>query len=173
MNTGIRGKQAPPLNAEQWRDAKGNPLETLSLTDLPGRFSLLFFFQSWCPGCHSTGFPTLAKILEHTSRSDLSAVAVQTVFEGHEENPPERAWALQKEHDLQIPFGHDGTAAQSPLMAAYRTGGTPWFVLIDPEGEVVANTFRFDAKAVIKLVSTPSKGPSKATHSKSKAKRTS
>ncbi len=149
---GIEGRAAPELAGDLWRGPDGEELATLGLQDLPGRFKLLFFFQSWCPGCHSQGFPSLARILEGTDRTDLGAVAVQTVFEGFEANTPEKAWALQQEHGLGIPFGHDGIGGRSPLMAAYRSGGTPWLVLVGPDGNVLANHFHFDADAVIEAI---------------------
>jgi hypothetical protein len=30
-------------------------------------------------------------------------------------------------------------------MQDYRSAGTPWFIVIDPEGEVVYNNFHLDA----------------------------
>jgi hypothetical protein len=34
-------------------------------------------------------------------------------------------------------------------MRDYRTGGTPWFIVIDPTGEVIYGGFRLDAEAFI------------------------
>jgi thiol-disulfide isomerase/thioredoxin len=149
---GIQGQRAPDLFAQAWRGPDGVPLDALALADLPGRYKLLFFFQSWCPGCHSHGFPTLARIVDRTDRETLGAVVVQTVFEGFEENTAEEAWALQERLGLGVPFGHDATEPRSRTMSAYRTGGTPWFVLVDPARVVVANHFSFDADALVRYL---------------------
>jgi hypothetical protein len=34
-------------------------------------------------------------------------------------------------------------------MEAYRSGGTPWFVVIAPDGRVVYNGFQLDAESLI------------------------
>lgn len=37
-------------------------------------------------------------------------------------------------------------------MTNYRTGGTPWLVLIDPDGAVVFNDFHVNAEGLIQYV---------------------
>ena len=149
---GIRGQPAPELVASEWRGPDGSPLESVSLADLQAPFKLLYFFQGWCPGCHQHGFPTLRTVLENTGRDELQAVAVQTVFEGYDTNVPERAWKLQQTWQLGIAFGHDGPKPRSRLMGRYRTGGTPWLVLIGPDGRVLENHFHMNADAVVQFV---------------------
>ncbi|MBN9318891.1 MAG: hypothetical protein J0I28_04290, partial [Caulobacterales bacterium] len=39
--------------------------------------------------------------------------------------------------------------AANVLMRRYRNGGTPWFILIDPDGRVVYNHFRIDADKLV------------------------
>jgi hypothetical protein len=34
-------------------------------------------------------------------------------------------------------------------MEDYRSGGTPWFIVIDPKGEVIFNDFRLDSDRVM------------------------
>lgn len=73
--------------------------------------------------------------------------AIQTTFEGHEKNTFARLRENQLQHGLAIPFGHDDRIDDSyypTLMQDYRTGGTPWFILIDPMGKVVFNNFRIN-----------------------------
>ncbi|AMS41435.1 hypothetical protein N7E70_011930 [Aminobacter sp. NyZ550] len=40
-------------------------------------------------------------------------------------------------------------------MQDYRTGGTPWFIIIDPAGKVVFNDFHLDADLLISAMSSP------------------
>jgi hypothetical protein len=61
--------------------------------------------------------------------------------------------ANHSRYALGIPFGHDAgdeqDGAGSRLMRRYRNGGTPWFILIDPDGRVVYNHFRIDADKLV------------------------
>jgi hypothetical protein len=71
---------------------------------------------------------------------------VQTVFEGEDKNTFERLRETQQRYDLAVPFGHDQVpGGQSTLMDDYHTGGTPWFIVIAPDGEVAGSGFRIDA----------------------------
>jgi len=77
---------------------------------------------------------------QFTGDQDVAFVAVQTTFEGHEVNTKEKLAPVAKRHALTIPFGQSAGDRGTPeIMKKYRTGGTPWFVLIDPKGIV-----RFD-----------------------------
>lgn len=119
---------------------------------MPGRYKLLFCFQDACPGCHRSGFPTLIKLVEALRGSPIiSFAAIQTVFEAFAENTAERGFANQVHYALPIPFGHDAGPDQSGslLMQHYRSGGTPWFILIDPAGIVVFNHYQLDAGRLI------------------------
>ena len=138
---GIVGQEAPSLQGVEWIQT----VERTSPAIEKGNVNYLFFFQSWCPGCHSHGFPTLQKLKEKFP--DVNFIAVQTVFEGFSTNTKERALADAKSFGLDIPVGHDGTlGTPSPLMREYRSGGTPWTVIIDKHGIVRFNGFRLQVK---------------------------
>jgi thiol-disulfide isomerase/thioredoxin len=138
---GIVGKEAPTLRDVAWIHTINDVAPTIK----KGKVNYLFFFQSWCPGCHSHGFPTLKKMKKEFP--EVNFIAVQTVFEGFSTNTKERAVADVISFGLDIPVGHDGAAGTpSPLMRAYRSGGTPWTVLIDKQGIVRFNGFRLQVK---------------------------
>jgi len=126
----------------------------LDLKDFKGKVVYLYCFQSWCPGCHKYGFPTLKKAINNfKGEKDVSFVAVQTVFEGASVNTPARAWSTAKKYDLKIPVGHSGDEKTSPpLMRNYRTGGTPWTIIIGRNGKVRYNDFHIEPAAAIKLI---------------------
>ncbi len=150
------GPLAPALSAQAWRSATGAPVDRLTLADLPGRFKLLYFFQSWCPGCHSHGFPTLATIKAHfeaEGRGDQVAfVAVQTVFEGFAENTEAAATESLERHGLtDLPLGHDAGSPPT-IMADYRTGGTPWTLIIGPDRTVLADGFQVNSANAIDFI---------------------
>jgi len=50
-----------------------------------------------------------------------------------------------------MPMGHDpGPDGDSPkTMLSYRTGGTPWMILIAPDRQVIFNDFGIDADKAI------------------------
>lgn len=145
-------KTAPELRVAYWIDGEGAERVPLQLADLGGGYKVLFCFQDWCPGCHSSGFPTLKQLVERLADRGFGFAAIQTVFEGAESNTVEKVRENQLKYGLKIPFGHDLPAdgqSQPSLMTDYRTGGTPWFVLIDPLGQVVFSDFRLDASRLI------------------------
>lgn len=152
--TGITDEIAPELGVTQWIDASGQPLASFGLDKMPGSYKVIFCFQDACAGCHLDGFPALARLVDaFRGSSFVSFAAVQTVFENFESNTFERMVEAQKKHALPIVFGHDAgegrPGAGSILMQRYQNGGTPWFIIIDPEGVVIYSQFQLDADRVV------------------------
>lgn len=157
MQAGIVGRPAATLRDVQWIDSRGAPRGPLSLDDLGAGYRILFFFQHWCPGCHSHGFPTLVRLVDELGDGGVGFAAIQTVFEGGEVNTFERIGEDQQRYGLAIPFGHAEPAAGTALpatMADYRTGGTPWFVVIAPDGRVVFDGFQLDPAVLVEALRT-------------------
>ena len=145
MRTGIAGLPAPPLHDVRWIDGGGEERGPLSVEGLGDGFRILYFFQDWCAGCHAHGFPTLVRLVADLADKDVGFAAIQTVFEGFEVNTFERIRDNQQRYGLRIPFGHvgpEGGKSVPALMEDYRTGGTPWFVVIAPDGRVVFDGFQ-------------------------------
>ncbi len=146
--------RAPELRVAQWIDAQGVARAPLTLAELGGGFKVIYCFQHWCAGCHSRGFPALAKLVDALSGAGFGFAVVQTVFEGAEANTFERLRETQLRYGLALPFGHDlpadshGTGV-STVMQDFCTGGTPWFIVINPAGEVVFSDFQLDADRLI------------------------
>lgn len=154
LRYGIVGQVAPELNVAEWVDGDGNPLDNVKLADYAGKFKVLYCFQSWCPGCHSSGLPALQKMVDAFAGDDRVAfLVIQTVFEGREANTYEKMLEVQQRYGLKIPFGHDvgdtTTRNIANTMYHYRTGGTPWFIFIDQQGRVVFNEFHLDPDKAI------------------------
>ena len=145
-------RQAPELRVDYWIDGEGTPRSPLRLSDLGTGYKVIYCFQHWCSGCHASGFPTLKKLVASLSDRGFGFAVVQTVFEGAHENTRERLRETQSRYSLSIPFGHDdGRNGHPTIMADYKTGGTPWFIVIDPSGAIIHSDFRVDADAVIAL----------------------
>ncbi len=150
---GIAGEPAPELHAAFWIDADGQPTR-FRLAAQRGRWVHVKCWQSWCPGCHAHGFPALQRLVEaFADEPRVVNVALQTVFEGHGINTAERVRETQLRYQLPIVFGHDPGAdaadGRPRTMRDFRTGGTPWHILIDPAGDVVFNGFGLDTAAAI------------------------
>ncbi len=158
---GIQNQHAPPWGVDQWFNLPVGKAK-LDLSDLRGKIVYLYNFQSWCPGCHAHGFPTLKAVREHIGdSSDIAFVAIQTVFEGFEANTLAHAKEVAQRHQLDIPFGHDPGLhnSGSNVMRDYRSGGTPWTVIIDQRGIVRFNDFHADANSMIHLIKTLQREP--------------
>lgn len=148
--------KAPEFDVKDWVDANGNKTEPIKLSDFDGKFKVMYCFQSWCPGCHSVGLPNLQKMVSALEGNDKVAfLAIQTVFEGPDENTFEKMLETQKKYELKIPFGHDAgidVKTRSTIMTNYKTGGTPWFILIDQHNNVVFSDFHLNVDATIEVL---------------------
>lgn len=152
---GIEGYKAPELELSGWTDRDGKPTE-FSISDSKGKWVFLKCFQYWCPGCHSSGFPTLQAVQnEFGDNPKVAIAAVQTVFEGFTTNTEDRVEQMRDRYALTVPMAHDPGVPDisAPfVMRNYRTGGTPWLILIDPTGTVVFNSFHVDQTKLIKFL---------------------
>lgn len=151
---GILGHQAPELEVPTWIDGKGNPT-SFKLADHKGKFVFMEFWQYWCPGCHAHGFPDLKKISDEFKDSPhFTALSIQTVFEGSWINNKNKLDNIQDKYGLHdIVMGHETgknhKSGQPSTMYNYRTGGTPWAVIIAPDGRVIFNDFQVNVDGVI------------------------
>lgn len=161
MNKNVRElkiTKAPEFDVKDWIDANGNKTDQIKLSDFKGKFKVLYCFQSWCPGCHSKGLPDLNRMVRALAGNDKVAfLAIQTVFEGHDENTYEKMVATQKRYGLKIPFGHDAGddgKSRSNIMTNYKTGGTPWFILIDQKDNIVFADFHLNVSATVQVLNS-------------------
>jgi hypothetical protein len=71
-------------------------------------------------------------------------------------NTQDKLRASQLKYSLRVPMAHDaGQEASGQLPATmrnYRSGGTPWTVIIDPEGAVVYNQFHIGVEQATALI---------------------
>lgn len=150
---GILYQRAPSWGVSEWFQLPAGKA-TLDVDDFKGKVIYLYCFQNWCPGCHSHGFPLLQKLTNYYKDNDLvKFVAVQTTFEGFFTNTFEGAQKIAERYNLKIPVGQSGNNGQlSQLMRNYRTGGTPWSIVIDKKGIVQFNDFHIYEADAIRLI---------------------
>ena len=148
--------KAPEFNVKNWIDADGNATEEIKLSDYKGKFKVMYCFQHWCPGCHSKGLPNLKQMVTALEgNNNVAFLAIQTVFEGHDANTYDKIIETQKKYELKIPFGHDAGddgKSRSNIMTNYKTGGTPWFILIDKNDNVVFADFHLNTDGAVEVI---------------------
>lgn len=154
---GIVGQSAPDLEIDYWIDRHGKPTR-FDLAATRGNWVFLKCWQDWCPGCHSHGFPALKRIADaFVDNPRVTVVGIQTTFEGFSTNTRDKVRKIQLQYKLPITMGHDAGDPHGDyrpsIMRSYRTGGTPWMILIDPRGIVVFNDFRINADRLIDILS--------------------
>lgn len=151
---GILNQTAPAITVDEWVSLP--PGSTAPTPEsLKGKIIYLYCFQSWCPGCHSSGFPTLQKVSNHFKDDDeVQCITIQTVFEGFHTNTPQKALKMAKDYKLtDIPVGHSGSKGKrSSIMYGFKTRGTPWTIIIDKNGVVKYNSFHIKADAAIMMI---------------------
>lgn len=153
---GIVGLPAPELDAEFWLDGAGQRTR-FSMLAQRGRWVHLKCWQSWCPGCHEHGFPALQTISNaFADEPRVVNVGLQTTFEGHQINTGDKVREMQLRYDLDIVMGHDPGKRNADgypnTMRAYRTGGTPWHVIVEPGGTVIYDGFSVNADRVVAYI---------------------
>ncbi|MEM7067990.1 MAG: N-acetyltransferase [Pseudomonadota bacterium] len=170
MQFGILGQDAHELAVNDWIDGNGDTSATpFRLGDHAGKVRVLFAFQAWCPGCHTGGFPVLKEMMAHyESNSDVVFAAIQTVFEGHSQNGRERRLEMLQKYDINLPIGQDDAFPRPEVITAYRTGGTPWFILIDRDGKVIYNDYRLELRKAVKLIDAAIEGTKTPTRPSAK-----
>jgi len=148
------GEKPAEWNVQQWLNLP-SAKQTVQLADYQGKILYLYCFQAWCPGCHSHGFPTLLETQNHFKDSDdVEFVAIQTVFEGFEQNTLDAAGQVIKRHGLSMPVGHDPgpDGRRSWILENYHTGGTPWAIIIGKDGIVRYSDFRLSTSEAVGLI---------------------
>ena len=151
---GILGSKAPAISVDKWVSLPAGA-KAPTPASLKGKVIYLYCFQSWCPGCHSSGFPTLQQVSTHfKDDKDVQCLTVQTTFEGFHANTSEKALAMAEKYQLKgIPVGHSGSREKrSAIMTDFNTRGTPWTIIIGKDGIVKYNSFHIKPDAAIKLI---------------------
>ena len=150
-----KAPQAPELRVPYWLDGEGQEIDDFTLADLGTGFKVIFCFKASCPGCHSRGFPTLQKLVKNLNGKGFSFAVIHTAFDDDPQNSQDKVREMQLKYELKVPFGHDPkNGSQYPtFMQDYRTRGTPFFIIINPENKIVFGDFSLDADKLISAFS--------------------
>ena len=126
------GKQAPDL---QMPDPKG---KNISLKSFRGKYVLVDFWASWCGPCRQEN-PNLVRAYNQFKEKNFTIVGVS--LDRDKEN-----W-LQAIQQDQLNWTHMSDLAfwNSAAVTIYKFDGIPYNVLLDPQGNVIAEGLRGDA----------------------------
>lgn len=151
MQEGIEGQQAPLLKVSDWYQAPEGK-DVVEITDYPGKIIVMLFFQHWCRASQERELPVLKHLVDHyKDQKDIVFLAVQTTFEGYYDNTIDKLPITAEKFGLEIPIGHSmKVAGFSGVNGSYKTGGTPWWVIIDRTGRVEYNGFLLNEEEAIK-----------------------
>lgn len=143
---GILGQLAPPIKVAKWVNIQGEEMPAFQLLSQAPPLTFIFCYQNGCPSCHIQGFPVLKSLVaycKHNSidEADVSFAIIQTVFEARESNQFADNILNLRRYELSLPCGFDDARPRPRFMRDYRTGGTPWWVVIDKRQRVIYNDF--------------------------------
>lgn len=155
-NYGIKDQIAPKWEVPYWIDGNGEET-SIEIDQYKGKVIYMLCFQHWCPGCHSLGFPTLQYLVDKFKNEEqIAFLSVQTVFEGQRVNNKKKLAKTQEKYQLDIPFGQDDGSNMdrdySNIMHQYKTGGTPWVIIIDKTGKVIFNDYDIDIQTAQRVI---------------------
>jgi thiol-disulfide isomerase/thioredoxin len=131
---------APDWKVTEWINGDPGPL-----TGHSGKVVVIHFFQMWCPACNEFSIPLMKRWEEKYGGGEVLLVSIHTVFEGHDQQTPERLRDFVRRKGLTHPVGIDapgGPEAVFPeTMQRFGTGGTPHLAVIDKQGRLAFSYF--------------------------------
>ena len=117
------GEPAIPF---KFYDKNGTPY---ALNDFTGKYVLLDFWAGWCKPCLEE-FPIMREIYSNYSRETLEIVGISTEIDS-------LVWRkdLRRFENLWIQL-YGGKGFDQETFKAYKGGGIPFYILIDPNGNI-------------------------------------
>ena len=131
------GKPAPAFSV---KDSQGREV---SLQSFQGKSVLLDFWATWCSPCRES-LPSLEKIYQENKAKGLVLLSFD------EDEEPQKAIDFWLQHKEPWPNFH----ADKDLLARFPQHGIPYFVLLDPAGNVVLSQAGLDETALHSVLAT-------------------
>lgn len=111
-------------------DHDGNPT---SIGGATGRGQMIMFMASWCQFCQEE-LPTVVQwVNEGRLPDDVDLIAVSTSLSDVRPNWPPQDWFARENYENAVIVDD----VQSSIARAYGLRATPYWVMVNPEGEVV------------------------------------
>ena len=115
-----------PAKSFALKDKEGN---THTLEDYKGKYVLLDFWAGWCQPCLDE-FPVMRDIYNDFSREDFEIIGISTEID-------KDVWRADIEKfENPWPQLYGGNGFDQETFKAYKGGGIPFYILIDPDGNI-------------------------------------
>ncbi|MFV1885439.1 MAG: TlpA family protein disulfide reductase [Balneola sp.] len=103
--------------------------EVHTLDEYSGKFVLLDFWAGWCQPC-LVEFPHMREIYSDYSRDELEILAISTEVDS-------LVW-IQDIAKFKNPWPqlYGGDGMDQEMFKAYKGGGIPFYILVDPDGKI-------------------------------------
>ncbi len=133
----------------EWFDKNKKKLPHIRLKDLKGKLTFINVFLKTCPGCPKS-HKIFKKLTEkYKSRKDIQFLGVQSVSYGHKQNSEKELHTIREKYGYDFPMAQDN---QAVIIMQYGAGGTPWNIVLGPEGQIEHNYFFISEKDADKYV---------------------
>ena len=114
--------------------------EVPAVKEFQGKPLLILIFSLGCPGCLGRAIPYANRIV-YENAEQINVIGIHTNFEGLDIDN-EKFYAAKEEFYLKFPFYKDFNYDTTFLN--YGAGGTPHWILVNEEREVVYSIFGSD-----------------------------
>ncbi len=103
--------------------------KTHTLEDYKGKYVLLDFWAGWCQPCLDE-FPVMRDIYDDFSREDFEIIGISTEID-------KDVWRSDLERFKNPwPQLYGGNGFDQETFKAYKGGGIPFYILVDPDGNI-------------------------------------
>lgn len=124
-----KGAQAPAFSYEQL-----GTKQQVALGDFQGKYLLIDFWASWCPPCHAA----VPFLKEAYAKQKANGFEILGVSLDKNQAAWEKAVASKELNWTQLRVDDEG----AHITKLYSFNSIPYFVLLDPQGKVVAEGFQ-------------------------------
>jgi len=122
----------------EWFDKDEKKMPHIRLKDLKGKLTFINVFLKTCPGCPKSHKIFKKLIDKYKDRKDIQFLGVQSVSYGHKQNTERHLHEIRKKYGYKFPMAQDN---QAVFIMQYGAGGTPWNIVLGPEGTIEHNYF--------------------------------
>ncbi len=122
----------------EWFDKDKKKLPHMRLKDLKGKLTFINVFLKTCPGCPKSHKIFKKLTQKYKSRKDIQFLGVQSVSYGHKQNSERELHEIRAKYGYEFPMAQDN---QAVIIMQYGAGGTPWNIVLGPQGQIEHNYF--------------------------------